>query len=114
MLDSHNYSWKEIVNDVFAALFLTTLSFVLIELVRPGSISSAINIFLLFIISIGLSLILALANGQSNHRLPRSLFILAALLISVIIMTISAVAPLERFILGIVSFAAMLFFAFIL
>lgn len=114
MSDNNNYSWKEIVNDVFAALFLTMLGFVLIELARPGSISSAINIFLLFAISASLGLFLALFNDWFSHRLSRSLFILAAFLVGITIMIISSVAPLERFILGMLSFAATLFFVFIL
>ena len=102
------------MHDIFAALFLTMLSFVLIELVRPGSISSAINIFMLFGLSAGWSLVLVFANGDFSHRLPRSLLILAAWLIGVTIMIISATAPLEQVIVGAISFAVLLIFVFIL
>ena len=99
------------MHDIFAALFLTILGFVLIELVRPGSISSAINIFLLFGLSAGWSLVLVFANGEFSYRRLRSLLILAAWLIGVTIMIISATAPLEQVIVGAISFAVLLIFA---
>lgn len=114
MSDNCNYSWQDIISDVFSALFLTTLGFVLIELVRPGSISSAINVFFLFAISAVLSLILMSVNEEFSYRLPRSWLILAALFVGLAIMIISSATPFERFILGVISFITTLFFVFIL
>lgn len=112
MSDNCNYSWQDIISDVFSALFLTTLGFVLIELIRPGSISSVINLFVLFVLVVSLSLILLLSNYQNNFHLSRSLLILVALFVSAIAIIITRGETIERVILGIVIFLTIMLSAF--
>lgn len=108
-MSSDQYSWRKFAGDFFNAAFLTALGYVLVEILRPGTITASFNLFILLGLTISLGIVFVVREvpfGGSYFSL-----LLVALFIGVIMAIVTPTAVFLKFIFGLAGFIAVLVFA---
>ena len=100
MSDKLSYSWTDFISDIFAALFITTLVYVLFEIIRHGVISTRFNLFILLVMTMGFGTAMIFLKPMGYKR--GLLAALAGIAVGAIISAVTPATIILRLILGLV------------